>query len=785
MRPRCQEAPIIIGVSAEAGLTPVAAKAILDSAFESGYALLPARPGADKEIRMQRLILGFIGLVLSCGSSPSNAPQGPTPASPNAAEATSFEESMKLSYPETRREDVVDDYHGTQIADPYRWLEDDNADEVKAWVTEQNKVTFSYLDGIAERDAIESRLTKLWDYEKYGVPYKVADKYFFSKNDGLQNQSVLYWTPSLDKEPRVVIDPNKLSKDGTVALAGYSVSKDGKHIAYGLAAAGSDWNKWKIRNIETGVDLAEELEWVKFSDATWTYNHKGFYYSRYPEPKKGDKLKGANFNHAIYYHRIGTPQAQDKLIHRRPDKPKWGFGSSVTEDGRYLVVSVWKGTGEKNLLYYADLRRKPSFDTNGMRLKPLISEWEAEFSLIGNHGGTFWLKTDYKAARGRVISIDSRRPSKKSWKSVIAESKDTLTTVGLVGDRFFADYLADASTRIRIFGLDGKAQGEVKLPGIGSASGFGGRREHRETFYHYTSFNSPGAVYRYDIDKGESSRFKVAKVDFNPADYVTEQVFYTSKDGTKVPMFLAYKKGLKKDGTNPTQLYGYGGFNVSLTPFFSVTNLVWMERGGIFAMPNLRGGGEYGRDWHEAGIKEKKQNVFDDFIGAAEWLIKNRYTSTPRLAIAGGSNGGLLVGAAMTQRPELFAAAVPRVGVLDMLRFHKFTIGWAWIDDYGSSDDADGFKYLRAYSPYHNLKDDTRYPATLITTGDHDDRVVPAHSFKFAAALQHSHNGNNPVLIRVQTKAGHGAGKPTKMIIRESADVLAFYTRVLGIVSGT
>ncbi|MBT8493172.1 MAG: prolyl oligopeptidase family serine peptidase [Deltaproteobacteria bacterium] len=732
---------------------------------------------------MKALIVlsALFALALACGGGQSEAPQPELPgAQPPAADPTPPPAAVRLTYPQSRREKVVDDYHGTKVEDPYRWLEDDNADEVKAWVEKQNQVTFGYLDKIPAREQLNKRLTKLWDYEKYGTPKRVADRYFFSKNDGLQNQSVLYWTTSLDADPKVLLDPNKLSKDGTVALRGYAISEDGKYIAYGLAAAGSDWNKWKIREIETGKDLAETLEWIKFSGASWTHDNKGFYYSRYPEPRKGDKLKGANFNQALYYHRIGTPQSKDKLIYRRPDHPKWGFGAQVSEDGRYLIVSVWKGTGEKNLVFYRDLKRRARRGRNGEALKELISDWKAEFSFIGNDGPVFWFKTDESAPRRRVIAIDTRKPTKRRWSELIPESKDTLTSVDVVGKRFFADYLVDASTRIRMYSFKGKSLGEVKLPGIGSASGFGGKKDYMETFYYYTSFNAPGSVYRYDIASGKSTLFKAPKVDFDPSRYVTEQVFYKSKDGTRVPMFISYKKGLKKNGKNPTLLYGYGGFNISLTPYFSVTNLVWMERGGIYAVPNLRGGGEYGREWHEAGIKNNKQNVFDDFIAAAEWLIANGYTSTPRLAISGGSNGGLLVGATMTQRPDLFGAAVPRVGVLDMLRFHKFTIGWAWIDDYGSSDEPKGFQYLYKYSPYHNLEQGTRYPSTLITTGDHDDRVVPAHSFKFAAALQQAHKGKNPVLIRIQTKAGHGAGKPTKMIIKESADVLAFLAHELG-----
>jgi len=683
-------------------------------------------------------------------------------------------------YPAARRGDVTDTYHGVQVADPYRWLEDPDAKESRAWIESQNKLTFSVLEGIPEREAIKTRLTKVWNYERYGVPNKKGRRYFFSKNDGLQNQAVLYWTTSLSKEPQVLLDPNTLSKDGTTSLSGYSISENGKYMAYGLQEAGSDWQTWRVREVATGKDLEDKVEWVKFSSASWSPDSKGFYYSRYPKPK-GKELTGQNFYQKVYYHRLKTVQSKDALVFERPDEKKWGFGAGVTEDGRYLLISVWKGTGNKNLIFYRDLRKKVKKGAAPQdAFTGLITEWTGDFSFVGNQGPRFFFATDDGAPRKRLVQIDIRRPAKRQWKELIAESEHTLSGVSLVGNRFFADYLADAKSLVRVHDKSGKFLSDVELPGIGAAGGFGGKNTHKETFYAFSSFTSPTTIYRYDIGSGKSTLFKQPKVDFAGENFETKQVFYKSKDGTKIPMFLVHKKGLQLDGANPTYLYGYGGFNISLPPGFSITRAVWLEMGGVLAIANLRGGGEYGEEWHQQGIKLRKQNVFDDFIAAAEWLIANKYTTPKKLAISGRSNGGLLVGATITQRPELFGAALPGVGVLDMLRFHKFTIGWAWIDDYGSSDDAEEFKALYAYSPYHNTKAGTSYPPTLITTADHDDRVVPAHSFKFAAALQHAHRGENPVLIRIETKAGHGAGKPTAMQIEEAADIFAFLVKVLG-----
>ncbi|MFQ4142760.1 prolyl oligopeptidase family serine peptidase [Chlorogloeopsis sp. ULAP02] len=678
-----------------------------------------------------------------------------------------------LTYPSTRKSNQVDSYHGAPVADPYRWLEDPDSEETKAWVEAQNKVTFGYLEEIPAREKIKQRLTKLWDYEKYSVPFKEGERYFYFKNDGLQNQSVLYTLKSLDEEPTVLLDPNTLSEDGTVALSGLAISEDGKLLAYGLSTAGSDWQEWKVRDIETCQDLEDHLKWIKFSGASWTNDHKGFFYSRYDEPNEKSKLADVNYYQKLYYHRLGTPQSEDVLIYHRSDEKEWGFDGSVTEDGRYLIISVWLGTDPKNLVFYKDLTNPNS------EVIELINKFEANYGFIDNDGNVFYFRTDLDAPRGRLIAIDTQKPALENRQEIIPQAAETLESVGIINNQFVADYLKDAHSQIKIFNLNGEFVREVELPGIGSAGGFGGKRYDTETFYSFTSFTTPATIYRYDMVSGKSEIFRQPNVDFNPADYETKQIFYNSKDGTQVPMFITHKKGIKLDGNNPTYLYGYGGFNASLTPAFSVSNLVWMEMGGVYAVPNIRGGGEYGEEWHQAGMKLKKQNVFDDFIAAAEWLIANGYTKPAKLAIGGGSNGGLLVGACITQRPDLFAAALPAVGVMDMLRFPKFTIGWAWVSEYGSPENPEEFKALYAYSPLHNLKPGTAYPATLITTADHDDRVVPAHSFKFAAALQAAHAGDAPVLIRIETKAGHGAGKPTTKMIEELADKWAFLVRTL------
>jgi prolyl oligopeptidase len=681
------------------------------------------------------------------------------------------------SYPAAKKMDHVDVYHGVKVADPYRWLEDPDSAETRAWVEAQNKVTFGYLEQIPQRAAIRERLTRLWNYERYGVPFEEGGRYFYFKNDGLQNQSVLYTAPSLDSEPRVLIDPNTLSADGTVALSMAEVSPDGKLIAYGIAASGSDWNEFKVRVVETGKDLSDHLRWIKFSGASWTRDGKGFFYSRYDEPNEKTKLEDANYYQKLFYHRIGTPQSEDVLVYERKDQKEWGFGGGVSEDGRYLIVSVWQGTANKNRVYYKDLKAKDA------PVVKLLDEFDAQYNFVGNDDQVFYFETTNGAPRGRVIAVDTRSPERAKWREIVPESDETIQSVRLINDQLLVSSLKDARSRVAVYARDGKLVREIELPGIGSAGGFPGESDDTETFYSYSSFTTPTTIYRLDLKTGKSTVFRAPKVDFDPSAYEVKQVFYTSKDGTRVPMFITHKKGLELDGTNPTLLYGYGGFNVSLTPGFSVQNLVWMEMGGVYAVPNLRGGGEYGESWHTAGTKLQKQNVFDDFIAAAEWLIANKYTSPEKLAVSGGSNGGLLVGAVVNQRPDLFGAALPAVGVMDMLRFQKFTIGWAWTSDYGSSDDPAEFKALYAYSPLHNLKPGTKYPATLVTTADHDDRVVPAHSFKYAATLQAAQGGSDPVLIRIETKAGHGAGKPTAKIIDEAADKFAFLARELGMPS--
>ncbi len=681
--------------------------------------------------------------------------------------------SSRLVYPATRTTHQVDVYHGISVADPYRWLEDDNSAETKAWVQAENQVTFAYLARIPQRAAIKQRLKQLWNYERYGVPFKEGHRYFFTRNDGLQNQSVLYTLPALDAEPVVLLDPNHLSADGTIALAGLAISDDGNLMAYGLSASGSDWEEWKVRDVRTGQDLSDDLKWVKFSGASWTKDNQGFFYSRYDEPTEAAKLTKVNYFQKLYYHRVGTPQSEDKLIYHRDDHKDWGFGGQVTDDGHYLVITVTECTSPKTRVFYQDLTQP------GAAVVELLNDFDAAYDFVDNDGPVFWFRTDLDAPRGRVIAVDTTKPARANWREIIPTATETLTSVSTLNDSFVCHYLKDAQSQVKIFSLAGRPLREVALPGIGSVSGFRGKRHDTETFYSFTSFTVPGTIYRYDLAGNVSAVFRAPKVDFNPADYETRQIFYTSKDGTRVPMFLTHRNGLKLDGQNPTLLYGYGGFDISLTPGFNVANLVWMEMGGVYAMPNLRGGGEYGEEWHQAGMKLHKQNVFDDFIAAAQWLIDHHYTSSPKLAISGGSNGGLLVGACETQRPDLFGACLPAVGVMDMLRFNKFTIGWAWTSDYGSADNAEEFKALYAYSPLHRIKPGTKYPPTLITTADHDDRVVPAHSFKFAATLQAAQAGPAPILIRIESKAGHGAGKPVSKLIDETGDKLAFLVKAL------
>ncbi len=689
--------------------------------------------------------------------------------------AGAMADEQAARYPETTKVEQVDDYHGTSVADPYRWLEDDvrTSEQVAAWVAAQNKVTFAYLESLPHREQIRARLTELWDYEKYGSPFKTGGRYFYFHNTGLQNQSVLFTMDTLDGPPRALLDPNTWSPDGTVALAGTAPSDEGRYLAYGIQDGGSDWRTWRILELASGKLLDDELKWIKFSGVSWTRDGSGLFYSRYDEPSDDAKFQSLNLNQKIFFHRVGTPQAQDVLVYCRPDQPEWGFQTTVTEDGDYLVITVWKGTDDKYRILYKDLR-----EPYGMPIE-LVDNFDHEFTFVGNDGTTFYFKSDLDAPRRRLLAIDIRQPGRDAWKEIIPQADNVLTSVSFVGNLFVAQYLKDARTQVLLYSPAGELVQEVELPGIGTADGFGGRRTDTETFYTYSSFAVPPSIYRLDLITRTSRLLRRADVKFNPDDYVTEQVFYTSKDGTRVPMFLTHKKGTPRDGAQPTLLYGYGGFNIPLTPSFSVSRVAWMELGGTYAVANLRGGGEYGEAWHRAGTKLNKQNVFDDFIAAAQWLIDNKYTNSSRLAIQGGSNGGLLVGACMTQRPDLFAACLPAVGVMDMLRFHKFTAGRFWVDDYGSSDNPEEFRALLAYSPYHNLRPGTRYPATLATTADTDDRVVPGHSFKFAARLQECQAGEAPVLIRIETRAGHGAGKPTTKIIEEIADQLAFLVQIL------
>ena len=681
-----------------------------------------------------------------------------------------------LVYPATKTVEQTDDFHGTKVEDPYRWLEDDvrTSKDVADWVEAQNKVTFDFLNSIPQRSTIQKRMTELWNFEKIGAPFLRGGRYLFFRNDGLQNQSVLFRQDTLTSEATVLLDPNSWSADGTIALSGSAFSENGRYVAYGVQDAGSDWNTWKIMEIESGKVLDDELKWVKFSGADWTPDSQGFFYARYPQPEEGAAFQSLNTNMKVYYHRVGSPQSSDVLVYERPDHPDWGFQLSVSEDGHYLIITVWVGTDDRYRIVVKDLK-----EPYGLPYE-LIDNFDHEYSFIDNDDHVLYFKTNVDAPLRRVIAIDLKKPDRENWKEMIPQTENALDSVGIVGNMFVCDYLKDAKTQVRLHAMDGTFVREVEFPGIGTATGFDGRRKDTETFYSFSSFALPPTTYRYNMITGASTLFRKADVKFNPDDYETSQVFYTSKDGTKVPMFLCHKKGLKLDGSNSTLLYGYGGFNISITPSFSVSRLTWMEMGGVLAVANLRGGGEYGETWHKTGTKQNKQNVFDDFIAAAEWLIENKYTSSKKLAIQGGSNGGLLVGACMTQRPDLFGACLPAVGVMDMLRFHKFTAGRFWTDDYGSADNANEFPALRAYSPYHNLKGGTQYPATLITTADTDDRVVPGHSFKFAAQLQASQSGIAPTLIRIETRAGHGAGKPTAKIIEEAADQWAFLVKTLG-----
>jgi len=676
-----------------------------------------------------------------------------------------------IVYPETTKDGTVDTYFGTEIADPYRWLENDTSKATEAWVEAQNKVTFGYLDEIPFRQKLKKELTDLTDYEKYSSPFKKNGKYYFFKNDGLQNQSVLYMQETLEGEPEVILDPNKLSDDGTVALSGISFSKDGKYLAYIISRSGSDWREIYVLDLGTKQQLDDKIHWAKFSGASWSGD--GFYYSAYDAPAEGKEFSNVNENHKIYFHKIGEPQSKDRLIYQNTNYPKRFYTSFVSEDERFLFIFE-SGAGRGNALYMQDLTKKNA------PVIQMADDLDMEYSPVEVLGDRILIYTNDGAPKYKVMEASISAPQKKNWKEFIPESDAVLSGAQVIGNKLVLTYDKDASNHSYLYGLDGKRIAEIKLPSLGSV-GFSGDKDDTEAFYVFTSFTFPPTIYRFDVENNTSELYRAPNVNFNPEDFETEQIFYTSKDGTKVPMFLVYKKGMNRDGKNPVFLYGYGGFNISLNPGFSIYRIPFLENGGIYVQANLRGGGEYGEEWHIAGTKMQKQNVFDDFIGAAEYLIAEKYTSPDKLAIVGGSNGGLLVGACMNQRPDLFKVAIPQVGVMDMLRYHKFTIGWNWASDYGTSEDSkEMFEYLKAYSPLHNLKPGVAYPATMITTADHDDRVVPAHSFKYAAALQAANDGTNPTIIRIETKAGHGAGKPITKIIDEQTDIYSFIMYNLG-----
>ncbi|WP_375447284.1 prolyl oligopeptidase family protein [uncultured Fibrella sp.] len=702
--------------------------------------------------------LSLLGFSLMFGTTAALAQSGRSVAPP-------------LTYPVTRKVDHVDNYHGTSVADPYRWLEDDRSAETAAWVKAENEVTHSFLEKIPYRKQLQDRLEKVYNYPKYSAPSRKGDYFYFSKNDGLQNQSVLYRQKGLDGTPEVVIDPNKLSADGTTRLGAFSLSKDGKYAVVGTSKGGSDWQEYQIMDLATKQYLPEKLEWVKISGAAWQGN--GFYYSRYPKPE-GSALAAKNENHQVFFHQLNTPQSADRLVFEDAKNPQRFHTLGTSDDERFAFLTVSdRGKGKDgNALYFLDATAKSSI------FQPVVSEiTNFQYGVIDNIGGDLLIETNADAPNNKVMRFST---TTNMWTVVIPEKPEPLTNSGSAGGKLFVQYSKDVTSRVYVYDMNGKLENDIQLPGIGSASGFGGERDDKFVFYTFTSFTFPPTIYRYDIATKKSTVFRQPEVDFKPTDYETKQAFYTSKDGTKVPMFITYRKGMKLDGSNPTILYGYGGFNISLTPSFSPLLIPFLEQGGVYAQANLRGGSEYGEKWHEQGMKAKKQNVFDDFIAAGEYLIKEKYTSSAKLAIRGGSNGGLLVGAVMNQRPDLFRVAIPQVGVMDMLRFHKFTIGWNWIADYGSADNADEFKFLYPYSPIHNIKPGLNYPATLITTADHDDRVVPAHSFKYAATLQEAYKGPNPILIRVDVNSGHGASN-TKKNIEQTADIYSFILWNMGV----
>ncbi len=725
-----------------------------------------------------------------------------------AASTMATAQTGTLKYPVAAKGPQTDDYHGTSVADPYRWLENPDSPESRAWIQAENAVTSSYLASIPERAAIRARLEQVQNYQRFGPGFKAGGRYFFSMNTGLQGQNVLYVQDGLNAQPKVLLDPNAMSKDGPVALSTVNVSHNGRYITYSINRAGSDWQEFRIREIDTGKDLPELLQWAKFTGASWTHDNKGFFYSRYDAPPDGNVLTSVNKNQKLYYHRLGQAQSRDQLVYDRPDQPDWGFDANVTDDGTFVIINVWQGTDTRNRLYLIDLDNagKPRISAPVVKL---VDRLDALYSFAGNDGTNFYVRTDLQAPNGRVVGIDIDNPRQERWFTVVPEGRDAMVSAKAVGGRLVASFLNDAHSAIRVYDLPRRplqrgegASGmrrtrptssdrrgglgmnapvfEISLPDLGSADDIAGTDDDEEMLFTFTSFLRPKSIYRFNVRSQKTEIWKESKTTLDVSKYETRQLFYNSKDGTRIPMFVVVRKDVQLNGNNPTWLHGYGGFDISETPGFSSVRLAWLEMGGVYASANLRGGGEYGRAWHEAGMLAKKQNVFDDFIAAAEFLIREKYTSSPKLAIEGGSNGGLLVGAVMNQRPELFGAALPAVGVMDMLRFHKFTIGWAWTSDYGSSEKPEEFKTLLAYSPLHNIKPRTCYPATLILTADHDDRVVPGHSFKYAAALQAAQSCARATLIRIDTDAGHGAGKPTDKSLDEYADRYAFLVKNLG-----
>ncbi len=716
---------------------------------------------ANKNI-VATVYMGPMAIIFWATMLIADQPSSPAPRSEKKTA------SMSYQYPESLRSDVTDVYHEKNVIDPYRWLEDTESEATAKWIAAQNELTRKYLDAIPERTGFAKRLTELWNFERYGLPVRRGTHYFFTHNDGLQNQSVLYKASSPEAARQVLIDPNKLTVDGTVALSSWEPTKDGKLVGYSLADGGSDWRTWKVRNVETGVDLKDEIRWVKFSEITWLPDSSGFFYGRYAEPLPGEELSGTNYFQQLYFHKLGDAQAADTLVYKRDDEKEWGFSPVVTDDGRYLVITNWRSTEPVSQVFVKDLTKENA------AVEPLLTGFDADYEFVASDGDELFFITDSDAPRRRLIAVNVGSPSVK--REVIGTTGDVLQSASLLGDRWFTAYLKDARGLAKIHNFAGSVVREIELPGLGSVGGFGGLRDTTETFFSFTNYVTPPSIYRMDLSNDKTTVWRTPKVAIDVDQYLTEQIFFTSRDGTKVPMMVTRRRDSMLDGSNRTLLYGYGGFNISLTPTYSPAIAAWLDAGGIYAVPSLRGGGEYGRDWHEAGMVSKKQNVFDDFIAAAEELIRLRYTTSKRLAIRGGSNGGLLVGAVMTQRPELFGACLPAVGVMDMLRFHKFTIGWAWVSEFGSSDNASQFETLFRYSPLHNVKPGTCYPATLITTADRDDRVVPGHSFKFAAAVQAAQSCDRPALIRIETRAGHGAGTPVSKSIDEYADLWSFLT---------